>query len=237
MSLFQKNKKPEKVSGFGVPETYKSKYKIVAWFKNYWYYYRVPVIFVAAILILVVWMTVDLATKKNPDARFYIVSDAQLISEQYETIPDRVSPYLTDINGDGDVSATVYYLNLAKEPEDEVQTAAYQQIITIFYDELISVILVDDYAYNYLYQSEGLEPLSTFGITGGVDEYRIPVRGTSLTEGTTLDLMGRDFYLVFRIIPDMYAENEQVSTLYSEMAAYVQQISDEAAAYSASVEG
>lgn len=237
MSLFRKNKEPEKVSGFGVPETYKSKYKIVAWFKNYWYYYRVPFIFAALILILVVWFTIDMATKKNPDARFYIISDTQIISEQYEKIPDKITPYITDLNEDGNVSASVYYLNLAEEPQDEVQMAAYQQIVTIFYDEMISVLLVDDYAYNYLMQSDGLEPLSTFGITGGIDDYRIPVRGTSLTEGTTLDLMDEDFYLVFRVVSDMFEENEKVSQLYSEMAAYAQMISDESAAYSASVEG
>jgi len=229
MSLFQNKKEQasEKVSGFGAPETFKSKYKIVAWFKNYWYYYKTPMIFILAALVLVVWFSVDMLTKEEADSRFYVVSDSLLVSEQYNVIPDKLEPYLSDINGDGKVIPSVTYLNLPKEPQDETGTYAYQQIITVFYDDTISLMLVDDYAYQYLAQSEGIAALSEYGVTGGMDEYRIPVRGTSFAEGTSLDLLDKDFYLVFRICPENFGEKDSVQKLYSDMAVYAQKIADE----------
>jgi len=229
MSLLRKNKEqtPQKVSGFGEPEKFQSKYKIVSWFKNYWYYYKTPLIFILAALILVVWFSVDLITKEEPDARFYIVSDTLLVSDQYTVIPEKIEPYLSDINDDGQAKAAVTYLNLPKEPQDETGTYAYQQIITVFYDDTISLMLVDDYAYQYLAQSEGIAALSEYGVTGGMDEYRIPVRGTSFAEDTSLDLLNTEFYLVFRVCPEDYAADEDTQKLYAEMAVYAQKIADE----------
>ena len=229
MSLLRKNKEqaPEKISGFGKPAKYTSKYKIVAWFKNYWYYYKAPLIFILAALALVVWFSVDLLTKENPDSRFYIVSDTLLVSDQYTVIPEKLEPYLSDINADGKVIPTVTYLNLPKDPQDETGTYAYQQIITVFYDDGISLMLVDDYAYQYIAQSGGFAALSEYGVTGGMDEYRIPVRGTSFAEGTSLDLLNKDFYLVFRVCPENFEDNDSVQKLYSDMAVYAQKIADE----------
>ena len=79
----RKEEAPKKVSGFGEPEMFKSKYKIVAWFKNYWYFYETPIIIVGCVAILAVWFIVDLATKVEDDVRLYVISDAPLVEEQY----------------------------------------------------------------------------------------------------------------------------------------------------------
>ncbi len=227
MSRFSHKEEPKKVSGFGEPETYKSKVGAVAWYKNYWYYYKVPIIITVCLVTLVVWFAVDMLTKVEQDTRLYVICDAGLIDTQYSPIEEIVTPYAGDFNGDGEVSVGVSYINLSKNPQTEIQTTAYQQILTIFYDEAVSVMLVDDYAYNYLQQAEGIAKLSEYGVTGGMDEYRVPIDGTSLGDACPMLTPMGTFYLVFRVCPESDAEEPQVVANYEAMAQFVQAIADE----------
>ncbi len=222
----RKEEAPKKVSGFGEPEMFKSKYKIVAWFKNYWYFYKTPIIIVGCVAILAVWFIVDLATKVEDDVRLYVISDTPLVEEQYAPLTEALAPYMADFNGDGRVVSACSYLNLAEDPGDEMQVFAYQQVLTIFYDEAISLMLVDDFTFGYLMQSEGLAELSYYGVTGGVDGYRIPVNHTSLLADSTISQMG-EFYLVFRICPEADEKKEDVQARYQAMALYAQTLADE----------
>jgi hypothetical protein len=231
--LFKRRQdEPKKVSGFGEPETYKSKYKIVAWFKNYWYYYKIPVIITGCALILVVWFIVDMATKVDQDVSLYIMSDKPLVSEQYEGLTEAIRPYAADFNGDRRVEVGVRYLNLAQKPTDEVQMAAHQQVMTVFFEKEVSVMLVDEFCYEYMMASGGLAKLEEYGVTGGIDEYRIPIAGTVIEElSPTLPRMG-DFYLVFRICPEADAEKPQVKANYEAMAGFMQAMADASQAQS-----
>ena len=228
MSLFKrKEEEPKKVSGFGEPETYKSRFKIVAWFKNYWYYYKTPVIITTCVLIFVVWFIVDQVTKVEQDVSLYIISDQPLASSQYEVLTEAIAPYAGDFNGDRHVEFGVRYLNLAKNPTDEVQMAAYQQIMTVYFEKAVSAMLVDEFGYAYLTASGGLAKLSDYGVTGGMDDYRIPVAGTSIEKLVpSLSYVG-DFYLVFRVCPEDDAEKPQVKACYEGMAKFMQAIADE----------
>ncbi len=223
----KKQEEPKKVSGFGEPETYKSKFKIVAWFKNYWYYYKIPVIITACVLIMAVWFIVDQVTRVDDDFRLCIVTDAALVTDQYEPLLEAVKPYVSDFNGDRKVALGTQYINLAKNPADEIQMTAYEQIVTIFYDQAVSIMLLDDFTFEYLYKSGGLDTLAEHGVTGGMDEYRIPIAGTSFTSySPTLDKM-ENLYLVFRVCPEADAGKARVADNYAAMAQLMQKIADE----------
>ena len=225
----KKQEEPKKVSGFGEPETYKSKFKIVAWFKNYWYYYKIPVIITACVLIMAVWFIVDQVTRVDDDFRLCIVTDAELISEQYDPLLEAFEPYVDDFNGDRRVSTGVQYLNLAKNPADEVQMTAYEQIVTIFFDRAVSILLVDDYTFEYLRNSDGVAPLADYGVTGGIDEYRIPIAGTSFSELSPILEKLEPMYLVFRVCPEADAAKKDVAANYAAMTQFMQAMADEGA--------
>ncbi|MEA4823173.1 MAG: hypothetical protein VB111_03560 [Clostridiaceae bacterium] len=231
MSLFnRKDGSPKRVSGFGEPEKFQSKYKIVAWFKNYWYYYKTPTIITACVLILAVWFIVDITSKTEDDVRLYVISDAALLEEQYTPLSAALEPYMADFNGDGQVLTGVSCLNLAENPSDEIQVYAYQQVLTIFYDQTISLMIIDDFAFEYLTQSDALAPLSEYGVSGGIDEYRIPVNNTSLFADNTISRMG-EYYLVFRVCPQADADKPAVQARYQAMALFAQAMADEYQAY------
>ncbi len=225
----RKNNEPKKVSGFGEPETFKSKYKIVAWIKNYWYYYKIPIIIGGCVLILAVWLIVDIATKEEYDLRLHCVADLPLMEEHYDAMAEAITPYVTDVDGDKKVLINATYLNLAKDPQDEMQVYAFQQIITVFYDETISLMLVDDFAYEYMQQSDGFAKLADYGVTGGLDEYRIPANHTFVMKDNTAANHG-DFYLVLRVCPQDMENKKGVAERY-EIAVNI--LRDAAADYQA----
>jgi len=231
MSLFRRTEEPKKVSGFGEPVKYESKFKIVAWFKNYWYFYRVPIAISAVVLFFGIWIVHDVVNKTETDFRLYTVTNFLLTDEMLEPVTDVVEEYATDIDGDGKLNVYQTYLNLVEEPADEMQLAAYQQILVVFADETISLMMVDEPVYHYLKASEALAPLSEFGLEGvGADDYRIRATDSFLLENTAFRNVG-EYYLVFRIRlpetegdPMVEARYETAVKLAAAVAADTEQI-------------
>lgn len=234
MSLFRKADETKKVSGFGEPVKYESKYKIVAWFKNYWYFYKAPILIVACVLVFGVWIIHDVTAKVETDFRLYTVTNFMLTDDWVAPITDVLEEYATDIDGDGELNVYQTYLNLASEPADELQIAAYQQIFVVFADETITLMLMDEPVYHYLKASEALAPLSEFGLEGvGVDDYRIRATGSFLLEDTIFANTG-EYYLAFRIrLPEtagdplVEARYETAVRLAADVAADTEQIQPE----------
>jgi len=231
MSLFRRTEEPKKVSGFGEPVKYESKNKIIAWFKNYWYFYKVPVMVAACFLFFAGWIIHDVVSKEETDFRLYTVTNFLLTDEWLAPIDPILEEYATDIDGNGKLNVYQTYLNLAEEPADEMQIAAYQQILLVFTDETISLMMVDESTYQYLKASEVLAPLSEFGLEGvGADDYRIRATDSFLLEDTPFRNVG-EYYLVFRIrLPDsagdpmVEARYETAVRLASDVAADTEQI-------------
>ncbi len=69
--------------------------------------------------------------------------------------------------------------------------------------------------------------LADYGVTGGIDEYRVPVAGTRVDEAAPKLHYAGDLYLVFRICPEDDASNAAVQACYAGMAKLVQDIADE----------
>ena len=231
MSLFRRTEEPKKVSGFGEPVKYESKNKIIAWFKNYWYYYKIPIYITAVLLFFGIWIIHDVTSKNETDFHLYTVTNFMLTDEWVAPITDIVEEYATDIDGDGKTNVYQTYLNLASEPADELQIAAYQKIMVVFADETITLMLVDEPVYKYLKASEALAPLSEFGLDGmGVDDYRIRATDSFLIEDTIFANSG-EYYLAFRIrLPDtagdpmVEARYETAVKIASDVAADTEQV-------------
>ncbi|MBE6930954.1 MAG: hypothetical protein E7463_11790 [Ruminococcaceae bacterium] len=197
MSQSRKSNEPQKNSGFGEPLKYESKLKPIAWFKNYWYYYKAPVIVISVFVIIAGWLIHDVLTAKEIDMRLYTITETELSTQACEPMQAVMQEYATDADGDGEVVLKTSYMRLAAEPADEMEAAAYQQIMTVMVDDNVTLLLIDEFVYNYLKNSDALDPLSVYGLEG-MDEYRIRATDSFLVEDTKFaDLL--ELYLVFRV--------------------------------------
>ncbi len=184
------------------PSSYKDPYKIsdnkiIAWFQRYWYYYKAPVIICAVVLLLVGIFIFDMATKKDADMNFTIITNEAVSEDQMYELATYVTDYVTDANYDGYVRMSPQSIVLVDEPKDDSEMASYYQIMMMFSDKNHTAFIVDDYVYDYMMDSGALEKLSTFGIESE-EEYRIKLNGTEFMEETSLN-DGGPYYLVFKV--------------------------------------
>lgn len=204
------------VNEYGRVDYTKSKNPIVRWVANYWYYYRAPVLIIGFLLILAIWFVVDIVTKVDSDMRVIMVSDTLMLEEESDAIQAAAGKFATDVNGDGQVHVTSTYLNLAEEPEDEYQLAAYDQVITFMIDDNIAFYIVDHYSYTYLQLQEMIPKLSEFGIEYDGHEYRIPINDTFLMADTKELSERGDLYFVMKAAPVKSMEEEENVKRYAD---------------------
>ena len=198
------------------PVVSQSKNRLVAWFQNYWYYYKTPVLIIGIFAVLAVIFIVDMVTKEVADMRFILLNNTPVLEEEFMTVADRAGEYVYDIDGDGKTLISPQTMQLVEDPQDDYDMMVYQQVMATMVDDDVQFYIVDDYTYNYLLNSETLALLSDFGITGGDNEYRILLNDTSLLKDTAFAERG-EFYMVFKVWSEDKRDNEDMTVRY-EMA-------------------
>ncbi len=198
----------------GKPDYTKSSNPLVKWFANYWYYYKVPVLVIGFILMLTIWFIVDVVTNVQSDMRVIMISDTVITTDESEAIKAKAEVYASDADGDGRVHVTSTYLNLAEEPQDEYQLAAYDQVVTFMIDDDVTFYIVDDYGYRYMKANEAVAELSKFGVEYDGNKYRIPINDTFLFEGLDSLIERGDFYFVMKDCSDDNIEKEGIANRY-----------------------
>ena len=203
----------------GKPDYTKSSNPVVRWFANYWYFYKVPVLVIGFLVFLAIWFVVDIATNVTSDMRVIMISDTVITSDESPLIESRAGEFAADADGDGQVHVTSTFLNLCKEPKNEYELAAYDQVVTFMIDDDITFYIVDDYGYQYMQASEVVAPLSKFGVEYEGNEYRIPINDTFLFED--LDSLAKrgNFYFVIKDAQDEKLEKEEIAARYEYAAA------------------
>ena len=215
------------VSPRGEMEIYRSRYKPIAWLKNYGYYYRKPALFALCGVILVVSFILTMALRVENDLLLYVCTDVPLQEMQYEGLPAALAPYAGDFNGDRRVAVDVRYINLAETPQSADQIGAYTKIQAVYTELAAPVLLVDPYVYRYLMRAGAIAPLSDYGVTGGMDEYRIPIHGLSFEAAGERLKYAKNLCLVFRVCPDRDAGRPQSQAAYGAMVRFMQDMADE----------
>ncbi len=215
------------VSPRGEMEIYRSKYKIVSWLKNYGYYYKIPIFLTLCCVILAASFIVTMALRVENDLLLYVCTDVPLQEMQYEGLPAVLEPYAEDFNSDRRVAVDVRYINLAKNPQNGEQIGAYTKIQAVYTEPAAPVLLVDPYVYRYLMRAGALAPLSEYGVTGGMDEYRIPIHNLSCEAAGERLKYAKNLCLVFRVCPERDADRPQTQAAYGAMSRFMQDMADE----------
>lgn len=99
--------------------------RFVRWFKNYWYYYKWPVIVAAFALIVVLICTLQMCSKDNADVSVVYAGSYNFVGEGTGKLEAAFSGLMPeDYNGDGKKSVAVASLMIYSEEQLEEMKAA-----------------------------------------------------------------------------------------------------------------
>lgn len=197
--------------------------KLIRWFQGYWYYYKIPILAVAGVLLLVGAILTSVLGKEKIDYTIPIVSCLSVDQEDYETVKSNFAAVLPDLNGDGDVNVELNCIQIDTGMTDEFSVAAYDAITAMLLYDKVTFFLVDDYCSQYLENILAIEPLSVLGIEGGDTEYRVKISGTGLLDNTSVDEY-IDYYLVVKKLGDADRDNEEYLARRAAIAPMIDEV-------------
>ena len=180
--------------------------KPLQWIRNYWYYYKMYVVFAVPILLVVIVLIVSAATKKKYDFTVILSGSIAFDTETLETVSDNLSPYLRDVTGDGKLLLGVSDLTIRQDLDDEFYANNYNKLAQLMVFDEVVFFIADERSYTYLMEHGFIEPYSEIG-AGSADEYAMVVSDKGIIENTELDVFG-DWYLLVKIRSQAEANNK-----------------------------
>ncbi len=180
----------------------------IEWLRNYGYYYK-GVFTVGIIAAVIVLAALFLLHYDGADMRLYFITAADVSDEDYYGLVEKMNGYVYDVDGDNVKSLRQQRLHMAANPQTEAEKKVYADIDAAIADDETIFFVVDDAGYDYVRERCGLRPLAYFGIVSD-DEYRLPLNGAPLTEGTGL-AEGPPIYLIMKLLDDSKYNDYYVS--------------------------
>ena len=171
--------------------------KPLQWIRNYWYYYKMYVVFAVPILLVAVVLIDSAATKKTYDFTVILSGSTTFDSETLDKVCENLSPYLSDVTGDGKLLVGGSDLTIRENLEDEFYANNYNKLAQIMVFDEVVFFLADKYSYAYLEEHGFIEPFSVLG-AGSADENALVVNDKGILEGTELEVYG-DWYLLVKV--------------------------------------
>lgn len=152
------------------------------WLQNFWYYYKIPVIVVLAVLAAGIYYFLIQRQSVESDYHAAIVSPREFSEEQLERIKSVLERIGKDQNGDGriEVQLRVFHFAIGEDGQDMNAAAA------------LDADLIGKESGLFFTEDPREFELSTNGI--GKASEAIPVRGIPLLSGCVID----DLYLLIR---------------------------------------
>ena len=198
-------------------------FRVYTWMKNYWYYYKIPIIVILFAVVLLSSILFSIFSKEKTDFTIAIVSQLGVDTEDYDTLRENFEAHLPDIDGNGEVCVNLTSIQIDVNLTDEFSVAAYEALTSmLLYDEVVFLI-VDDYCAKYLQDIQAIEPLSVLGIEGGDDEYKIAITDTDLLKDISVGEY-LDYYLVVKKLSEVdrddawyQARREAIASMLAEV--------------------
>lgn len=197
--------------------------KVYKWFHNYWYFYKIPILFISVAVLIIVGILVSVFTKDKVDYSLAFVSLLNIEENDIETIKSNFNEYLPDINNDKEVKTDLTRIIVDYNNTDEFSYAAYQAITSMQLLDQVVFFIADEYCANYLIRTLAAEPLSVLGITGGVNDYMIDITDSPLLKNTAIATY-TSYYLLVKTEsatdmnnPEYAARRESIKPLLNEV--------------------
>lgn len=204
------------------PTTFKKKWE------NFRYHYGITTIVLLCVIGAVAFLVYDLATQTKYDMNMVLVTkqDYGNTEDNYDAMKQRLTQYMQDSNGDGQVNIDLLAMVLDTEDEkaDANMVAANQtKLMGSFSGDTDLVYLVDDTFYQQ-FVNDGIEfvDLSQYSDNPNIDDDRYAIRNDS----DFSDLNGKDdLYLVMRALDNLtQKDKEKVQERYARDLEVVKQI-------------
>ncbi len=204
------------------PTTLKGKWE------NFRYHYGVATIVLLCVIGAVAFLVYDLATQTKYDMNMVLVTKQNYgnTEDNYDAVKQRLTQYMQDSNGDGQINIDLLAMVLDTEDEkaDANMIAANQtKLMGSFSGDTDLVYLVDDTFYQQ-FLDDGIEfvDLSPYSDNPNVDGDRYAIRDDS----DFSDLNGKeDLYLVIRALDNLtHKDKEEVQERYARDLEVVKQI-------------
>ena len=141
---------------------------------------------------------------------YFITTDSTVEQEPYYAFIEKLSYYVSDIDGDRNDFIREEYFVVSEDPQTSEEKAVYQKLDAVLANEETIALIVDDVGYAYVSEKTELQTMEFFQVESG-DEYKFLLNDSQLMEGITLG-DGRNYYVVMRYFdPENYTKNYYLS--------------------------
>lgn len=152
--------------------------KLIKWLDNYWYHYKWRTIIILFFAVIVIFCTVQVATKTDPDINAVYIGPSVLTDSAVSAMEEVLAGRIDDLNGDGEtVVQLAKVVILSDEQLEALEQEASEEEDSVFYDPSLRseairqarfylsggsmpLCFIDEYMYE-MFKDEGLfAPLS-----------------------------------------------------------------------------
>lgn len=96
--------------------------------QNWWHYHWVIVVVAFLCVLFVAWVVKDIFFQVKPDVQIAYVGTASLPADTVTALEDALTPYSSDVNGDGKVIVQIDTYTIDFDSESQDSTDAYNQM-------------------------------------------------------------------------------------------------------------
>ncbi len=185
--------------------------------ENFWYHYKVLVLFLAFVIFSVVYLGADVMRKQDPDMTTVYVSDVYGSEIQFRRVEPSVAEIVEDLNGDGRVRLN-YRMLIVKQKDISKFDMDYMQAFNYsFMDKDTRLYFLEE---RFLQEKEAyFEPLDDVlppqllekGIKNKEGRvYAVPMEGSAVAE--EMDLARPGMYMAVKKIMDTEKQHDYLYT-------------------------
>lgn len=181
--------------------------KIKNWFKNYWYYYKIPVFFGAFFLIAGMSFLIEYITAPKYDLNIIYIGEKNFEPDALSHTAEVLSKYTPDLNGNGESLASFISATVTEAPKTEEELASMEKaFIEITSGEKI-LFMMDKKLYDG-FAEEGLFCDISKYTESDTAEYGISLEGNRLADELRIK-DAADVYLAVRVLTAEFENDEK----------------------------
>lgn len=164
-----------------IPEEAK-KYTLWQRISTFFYCNKPMIIICTFAVVLVSFLITDIVRKPRPDFTVMVVAKNETLEFSTDLLEDVIEEYIPDINGNGEVLSSVYYMPLG-DVDDYTSQASTTKLYVIMQDGETLLVIGDRESAPYLHPDETLENLEElYPGNEHVRGYGFYLAGTSFAE-------------------------------------------------------
>ncbi len=192
-------------------EQEKKKYTFFQKIENFMYLYKTYVILGAVILFMVVFLTVDVLKREEPDVALMVVTNDNRFEITYNEFKELCENNMTiDVNEDGEITFSSYYMPLDPEVNDKVNGANSTKLYALLQGNETMLMICDSSVDSGLLDIVKFEDLSVlFPDNSHVDGFKFMLKDTKLIKDLGFDSIDPSCYLALRKVSDNLKPSEK----------------------------